>query len=79
MNKVFLTAAMLFSTAALAQAPYGTYYNPVMDAPFTGDWTVPVHRGMYCVQGTWHLGWLRPWESSPVIKKSCGTAIYQIH
>lgn len=79
MRKVLILAAVLFSSAAFAQAPYGTYYNPVQDPPFTGDWSVPVHRGMYCVQGTWHYGWLRPWEASPVIKRSCGTAIYQIH
>lgn len=80
MRKFLVLFALMFSTAAMAQvAPYGTYYNPVMDPPFTGDWTVPVHRGMYCVQGTWHLGWLRPWENSPVIKRSCGTAVYQIH
>lgn len=77
MRKVLLLAAILFSSVALAD-PYGTYYNPVQDPPFVGDWSVPVHRGMYCVQGTWHYGWLRPWESSPVIKQSCGTAIYQI-
>ena len=79
MRKVLVIDATLFSTVALAQAPYGTYYKPVQDPPFVGDWSVPVHRGMYCVQGTWHYGWLRPWEASPVIKRSCGTAIYQIH
>ena len=79
MRKFLVVIATLFSTVALAQAPYGTYYNPVQDPPFVGDWSVPVHRGMYCVQGTWHYGWLRPWEASPVIKRSCGTAIYQIH
>ena len=77
MKYIFLAAITLFSSAALAD-PYGTYYNPVQDPPFVGDWSVPVHRGMYCVQGTWHYGWLRPWERSPVIKQSCGTAIYQI-
>ena len=76
-----MIAALLFTTAASAHAytPYGTYYNPVQDPPFAGDWSVPVHRGMYCVQGTWHYGWLRPWERSPVIKPSCGTAVYQIN
>lgn len=77
MRKIVLVAALLFSTAALATPPYGTYYNPVIDEP-GGDWTYPVHRGMYCAQGTWHLGWLRPGERSPVIKPSCGTAVYQI-
>ena len=75
---LIVVAAVLFGTVALAD-PYGTYYNPVQDPPFAGDWSVPVHRGMYCVKGTWHYGWLRPWEQSPVIKDSCGTAIYQIH
>lgn len=77
MRKLLIVIALLFSTSAFA-APYGTYYNPVEDPPFTGDWSVPVHRGMYCVQGTWHRGWLRPWEGSVVIKPSCGTAVYQI-
>ena len=80
-SRFVMIAALLFSTAATAALaqPYGTYYNPVQDPPFVGDWSVPVHRGMYCVQGTWHQGWLRSWETSPVIKPSCGTAIYQIH
>lgn len=77
MKYVILAVAMFVSTAAWAD-PYGTYYNPVEDPPFTGDWSVPVHRGMYCVQGTWHRGWLRPWEGSIVIKPSCGTAVYQV-
>ena len=77
MKKILIIAAVLFSGTALAD-PYGTYYNPVQDPPVQGDWSVPVHRGMYCVKGTWHLGWLRPWENSPVIKESCGTAVYQI-
>jgi hypothetical protein len=81
MRRVLILAAVLFSTVAGAHAytPYGTYYNPVQDPPFVGDWSVPVHRGMYCVKGTWHYGWLRPWERSPVIKDSCGTAVYQIN
>lgn len=81
MRRVLILAAVLFSTVASAHAytPYGTYYNPVQDPPFAGDWSVPVHRGMYCVGGTWHYGWLRPWERSPVIKPSCGTAVYQIN
>ena len=79
MNKyLIMIAAVFFSTMALAD-PYGTYYNPVQDPPFTGDWSVPVHRGMYCVRGTWHSGWLRPWEGTVVIRPSCGTAVYQIH
>ena len=78
MKYVLFFICFIFSSASLAD-PYGTYYNPVQDPPFVGDWSVPVHRGMYCVQGTWHYGWLRPWERSPVIKQSCGTAIYQIN
>ena len=80
MRRLIVIAAVLFSTAAFAHShtPYGTYYNPVQDPPFVGDWSVPVHRGMYCVRGTWHYGWLRPRERSPVVKDSCGTAIYQI-
>ena len=77
MKYITLTLSLLFSTAAFAN-PYGTYYNPVEDPPFQGDWSVPVHRGMYCVKGTWHRGWLRPWEGSIVIKPSCGTAVYQL-
>lgn len=77
MKKIVFVVAMLLSTAAVAM-PYGTYQNPVQDPPFTGDWSEPVHRGMYCVKGTWHQGWLRPWETSPVIKPSCGTAVYQL-
>ena len=80
-RRFVMIAAVLFSTSALAHnhVPYGTYYNPVQDPPFAGDWSGPVHRGMYCVGGTWHQGWLRSWEVSPVIKPSCGTAIYQIN
>lgn len=77
MKKIIIAIALIFSTLAHAD-PYGTYYNPIEDPPFTGDWSVPVHRGMYCVQGTWHHGWLRPWEPNIVIKPSCGTAVYQI-
>lgn len=58
-------------------AGYGTYQNPVVD-DFGGDTSVPLHRGMYCVRGVWHYGFLRPWERSPVIKPSCGTALYQL-
>ena len=77
MKYLVLIATLLFSSVAFA-APYGTYYNPVEDPPLTGDWSGPVHRGMYCVQGTWHHGWLREWEGKMVIKPSCGTAIYQL-
>ena len=80
MRKFLILAALFFSTAALAHgySPYGTYNNPIQDPPFKGDWSVPVHRGMYCVGGTWHYGWLRPWEGKMVIKPSCGTAAYQL-
>lgn len=57
--------------------PLGTYNNPIQDE-LEGDLSVPVHRGMYCAAGEWHHGWLRPWERSPVIKASCGTAVYQM-
>lgn len=57
--------------------PVGTYNNPIQDS-FGGDLSVPAHRGMYCAGGVWHQGWLRPWEKSPVIKPSCGTAVYQL-
>jgi hypothetical protein len=77
MKNILICSILFLSTAAYA-APYGTFHNPVEDPPFTGDWSRPVHRGMYCVKGTWHHGWLQPWESSPVIKPSCGTAVYQI-
>lgn len=70
--------AMLMSTAAVAQSYYGSYRNPIEDAPLDGDWSHPVHRGMYCVNGTWHLGWLREWEGKMVIKPSCGAAIRQL-
>lgn len=75
--KKIIVALVMFATPALAM-PYGTYQNPVQDPPFTGDWSVPVHRGMYCVHGLWHYGWLRPWEGSMVIKPSCGAAAYQV-
>jgi hypothetical protein len=42
----------------------GTYNNPIEDE-LGGDLSVPVHRGMYCVAGTWHHGWLRPWGKKP--------------
>lgn len=58
-------------------APIGTYANPIKDE-IGGDLSVPVHRGIYCVGGQWHQGWLRPWEQSPVIKPSCGAAAYQM-
>lgn len=78
MRKFILAITLLASTSAFAAMPYGTYQNPVQDPPFVGDWSVPVHRGMYCVQGVWHYGWLRPWEGKIVIKPSCGEAINQI-
>ena len=58
--------------------PIGTYQNPFEDQPFQGDWSRPVHRGMYCAFGLWHHGWLQPWEDSPVIKPSCGNAVNQM-
>jgi hypothetical protein len=73
-----LMICSLFYTGSASAAPYGTYYNPIEDHPFDGDWSGPVHRGMYCVNGTWHHGWLREGEGKMVIKDSCGTAIYQI-
>ena len=57
--------------------PLGTYNNPIEDEP-GGDLSVPVHRGMYCVAGASHHGWLRPWERSPVIEASCGSAADQM-
>jgi hypothetical protein len=57
--------------------PLGSYNNPIEDK-LGGDLLVPVHRGMYCAAGAWHHGWLRPWERSPVIKPSCGSAVYQM-
>jgi hypothetical protein len=57
--------------------PLGTYINPIRDE-LEGDLSVPVHRGTYCAAGAWHHGWLRPWERSPVIKPSCGSAVYQM-
>lgn len=77
MNKIVLVLALLTATSAYAM-PYGTYQNPIQDPPFAGDWSVPVHRGMYCVQGLWHYGWLRPWEGNMVVKPSCGEAAYQV-
>ena len=56
----------------------GTYNNPIIEHELGGDLSVPVHRGMYCAAGAWHYGWLRPWERSPVIKASCGSAVYQM-
>ena len=53
------------------------YSNPIQDE-LEGDLSAPVHRGTYCAAGAWHYGWLRPWERSPVIKSSCGSAVYQM-
>ena len=78
MKKIIVAVALLMSTSAYAGYPYGTYQNPIWDRPLDGDWSAPVHRGMYCVQGLWHYGWLRPWEGKMVIKPSCGEAINQI-
>lgn len=77
MKKTLILLGVLFASAAQAY-PYGTYQNPVEDPPFEGDWSVPVHRGMYCVQGVWHRGWLRPWEGKMVVKPSCGDAVNQL-
>jgi hypothetical protein len=55
----------------------GTYDNPIPDV-IAGDLSGPIHRGMYCVRGEWHQGWLRRGERSPVIKPSCGDAVYQM-
>lgn len=77
MKKFLILLSFMFSTSAMAY-PYGTYQNPIEDEPFTGDWSVPVHRGMYCVRGEWHYGWLRPWEGKIVIKPSCGDAANQV-
>lgn len=74
---LFAFGFSLFGAAPLLAAPLGTYYNPIPDVK-GGDLSVPVHRGMYCANGAWHYGWLRPWESSPVIKASCGRAASQM-
>ena len=55
----------------------GTYDNPIQDV-IGGDLSGPVHPGMYCVHGLWHQGYLRRGEHSPVIRPSCGSAVYQI-
>jgi hypothetical protein len=56
--------------------PLGTYNNPIQDEL---DFSVPVHRGTDCAAGAWHYGWLRPGrERSPVLKSSCGSAVYQM-
>jgi hypothetical protein len=73
------TLALIFifiSTAALADY-YGSYNNPIEDE-IGGDLSGPVHRGMYCINSEWHHGWLRAWETSPVIKDSCGDAVEQL-
>lgn len=80
MRKLLASLAFTLSlanTAPSSAAPLGSYYNPIPDMN-VGDLSVPVHRGMYCVSGAWHYGWLRPWESSPVIKASCGSAVSQM-
>ena len=78
MKKIIVAVSLLISANAYAGYPYGTYQNPIQDRPLDGDWSVPLHRGMYCVQGLWHYGWLRPWEGKMVIKPSCGEAVNQI-
>jgi len=53
----------------------GTYQNPIVDnggALPTNYYENDLHRGMYCAGGNWHLGFLKAWERSPVIKRSCG-------
>ncbi|MBY6242683.1 hypothetical protein [Methylosinus sp. Sm6] len=70
-------ALSLAGATPLTAAPLGSYYNPIPDVK-GGDLSVPVHRGMYCANGAWHYGWLRPWEHSPVIKASCGGAAAQM-
>ena len=57
--------------------PLGSYDNPIEDH-IGGDLSGPVHRGMYCELGQWHHGWLRAWEVSPVVKPTCGSAVYQM-
>jgi hypothetical protein len=64
-------------SASAKPEPLGSYGNPVEDKPGQGDWRGGVHRGMYCVGGRWHHGWLQAWEESPVIKPSCGVAAHQ--
>lgn len=78
MKYALIGLAMLTATAASAQSYYGSYRNPIEDPPLAGDWSHPVHRGMYCVNGTWHLGWLREFEGKMVIKPSCGAAVNQL-
>jgi len=53
-------------------AVVGSYGNPIIDDPSLGDHRFPVHAGLYCTYHVWHRGYLRPWETSPVIKPSCG-------
>jgi hypothetical protein len=56
----------------------GTFQQPIQDE--LPDEYPPgyLHSGLYCVQGLWHRGWLKPGERSPVIRPSCGSAFYQI-
>lgn len=77
-----LLALFAFALSLLGETPsfaarLGTYHNPIPDVK-GGDLSAPVHRGMYCANGARHYGWLRPWESSPVIKASCGAAADQM-
>ena len=59
-------------TAPAPAAVMGSYENPIIDDPSLGDHRFPVHAGLYCTYHVWHRGYLRPWETSPVIKPSCG-------
>jgi hypothetical protein len=80
MRKLVALLALAFSLASAAPlraAPLGSYANPIPDV-MGGDLSAPVHRGMYCANGAWHYGWLRPGERSPVIKASCGSAASQM-
>lgn len=52
MKYLFVAMISLMSINMANAQPYGTYYNPVEDPPLAGDWSGPVHRGMYCVNGT---------------------------
>lgn len=78
MRMFTFVVALLAATSSVMAMPYGTYQNPIEDRPLDGDWSHPVHRGMYCVNGQWHIGWLREFEGKMVIKPSCGAAIYQL-
>jgi hypothetical protein len=51
---------------------YGSFDNPIED-DYPDEYRPGyLHSGVYCAAGNCHRGYLKPWERSPIIKRSCG-------